>query len=406
MSVASFAASLVPDQAALRSRRIRSARRPLKILLAYKASPWIAQHVVPSFQRLDAHLEQFDYRTPDSPLARSLMSATLRDRVASGKFDVVFVVEGMDDQLDADILDAARRGGATVINYLVDVPQDWWRSLDVASCCDLTLTAQTQNADRLAAAGGRVVHFPFAVDEAFAREGLDRAAAPITPKELGRPLFTGSAHSRWRKHFVGRLDQMGVELDVVGGGWTVSVSAAAWDPRASGADPRAHGWRRHLERLRGSGLSPLVGGAVNRMLPDRPRRHRHARFRGFLSHSDMMDAAARTVAHVSTSVHGSGYLVGQPRRQIKLRDVEFLCLGAPYLTDVGEEVRAFAPDTDLIVPYWNVWEAPELIRELIADPMPRRSSGPAQAAHMLEHHTWRRRLEDLSHLTQLPLVTR
>jgi hypothetical protein len=239
------------------------------------------------------------------------------------------------------------------------------------------------------------------VDEAFAQEGLARAATPVAAEALGRPLFTGSAHSRWRKHFVGRLDQMGVELDVVGGGWTV----ASWDSRGSGVDLQAHSWRRHLERLRGSGLSPMVGGALNRLLPDRPRRHRNVRFRGFLGHDDMMDAAARTVAHVSTSVHGSGYLVGQPRRQIKLRDVEFLCLGAPYLTDVGEEVRAFAPDTDLIVPYRNLWEAPELIRELIADPMARRATGPAQAAHMLEHHTWRRRLEDLSRLTNLPLVT-
>jgi hypothetical protein len=376
-------------------------RRPRRILLVFKQAPWIAEHILPSFAGLQAEVEQFDFRNAGDPLWHDLVQMALKARIRSRRFDLVFMIEAMDDLIDPEIAADARRGGALVCNLLVDVPQEWWRSLEIAGCCQLTLAAQAHNAERLTRAGANVAHFPFAVSEQFARDALAHVSRPLAASDLGLPLFVGSAHSRWRRQLVATLDQAGIALDVIGGGWTGTTigSAGAASPHALRAD-----WRHQWERLCGSGLAPLAGGALNRLLPPPPRAPMRARFHGFLDRRRMMDVATRATLQVSTAIHGSGHLVGRPSRQVKLRDVESLCLGAPYLTDAGEEAAAFAADGDLLVPYRSATELPGLIADIAADPLAWRRGGPAQSAHILANHTWRQRFAEISNLTGMSLV--
>ena len=65
---------------------------------------------------------------------------------------------------------------------------------------------------------------------------------------------------------------------------------------------------------------------------------KNTNFIGFLDDALMYQSVRRAAVNVSTSVHGSGYLIGYPKRQFKLRDIEFPCLGTPFLTDGSPEL--------------------------------------------------------------------
>jgi hypothetical protein len=378
----------------------------MRVLLIYIGAPWVEAHVIPSFRRLPAHVDFLDLSRSDnleasmSP-ADKMAAAISRD----GGYDLIFLLEVNDSLASLDSLSRARRNGSIICNYLVDVPQDWWRYVDIARVCNVVLVAQKENANRLKRARNQVIYFPFAVSEQF----LGATCPPIRDDALQeirqRAVFLGSGYrSRWR--FLRKLDKAGVSVDVVGQGW-ISAPDVNWRGlRRIDYFLSEFTVRHHIERLRGSGgWSAVAGGLIHNFVAMPQISFSNAHFQGFLDDAAMYHFVQCAAVNVSTSLHGNGYLVGAPKRQIKLRDIELPCLGAPFLTDGSPELfEMLEPDTH-ILRYSHDQELIKIAREACRFPDNYRDFSRRARELIARQHTWNVRLRELGSIINLNLVS-
>lgn len=379
----------------------------MRVLLIYKGAPWVETHVVPSFRALSAHVDFLELRggtgvRASMPPASRMAAAISKD----GGYDLIFMLEGTDESASLDALSRARRNGSIICNYLVDVPQDWWKSIDIARVCNVVLVAQKENANRLKRAENQVTYFPFAVSEQFIRATCPQVPDRTSSEIRQCAVFLGSAHSRWRWRFLAQLDKADVPVDVVGQGW---VSGLDVTQRRSGIHRirtllSQFSSRHQFERLCGSGgWSAIAGGLVHNFVPMPKKTSKNINFHGFLEEAAMNQLVRTAAVNVSTSVHGSGYLVGCPKRQFKLRDIEAPCLGAPFLTDgTPELVELLEPGTHFIQ-YSNEQELIKLTRDACRFPDRYRDFPRKAYEEIKRRHTWTIRLEELSSLINLDL---
>lgn len=363
----------------------------MNICLIYKRAGWVSDHILPSFAKLAHSVSSLDIRG----MSLECSDSAIRNAIYQSKPDIIFMLEVFDIDVLPSTLAEARRAGARVLNYLVDTPQDWWKSIDIAEECDFILSAQTYRSEFLRRHGNRVELFPFSVSDQFAASAL-----AATKQFEGRPLservlFIGSAHSRWRREFVGQLIDQQRPLDIVGAGWTAPTPAGVED-RSMGS---TYGLAHHLERLRGAGFAPFVGAALHRALPLPVLPVGDFEIHGRLDTSVLQEIASRAKAQISTAVHGSGYLVGRPERQSKLRDVEMLCFGRPYITDAPVK-DDFLDQKFPIISYQTTAEIPHILAEIENNPNNYSAMAKSGIDFIFNNHTWKQRFAYLSELLQ------
>ncbi len=378
----------------------------MRILLIYKRAPSYERHVIPSFRALNAQLHCLDLRggvgaQRDAPPANSM-----RDEILSGDgFDLIFLVEGTDESVDLDALSRARRNGTIICNLLVDVPQEWWKSMDVARICNVVLVTQKENSLRLKRVTNEIVYFPFAVSEEFLRETCSGVQNKSVEESRESALFMGSAHSRIRWQFLATLDKAGIPLDVVGDGWSTYSNNNEHYPRNHiGRLLKLYSAGHHFERLRGTGgLSASVGGLINRLLPIPQKQFKNARLHGFLDDAALKVLCRKVAVNVSTSIQGSGYLVGRPKRQFKLRDIEFPCYEVPLLTDPTPELKEIFENGKHVLFYDSWRELVALTRDACRFPDQYRDLSNAARILIKRDHTWTSRFRELSTIINMNL---
>ena len=355
----------------------------IKVLLVYKSAEWIRCHVLPSFSRLKVALDTLDLGHGRHETAKSLF----RTAINNNAYDLLFMIEANDALVDCEDLRLAKKRGCIVVNFLVDVPQEWWIARKIASYCDLILVAQKENALRLKRAGNKVLFFPFAVDKGFALRAQSQNGKPSKGESC--PVFIGSAHSRWRWHFLRQLNSLQIPVRVYGGGWNQAEKSSASGNRSS---PFAHFGMSHLlDRISGGGFPALVGGVVHRSIPLPSSHFKNVSFQGFLSQDQLGPTLAESSINISTSVQGSGYLVGSPKTQFKLRDIEFPCFNCGYLTEptpetldlLGNSVCYYRSKADLEFHLKDLSKNPDAYGALA-----KKSSGI-----ILKEHTWDSRFD-------------
>jgi hypothetical protein len=381
----------------------------MRVLVIYKRAPWIETHVIPTFYALPAQVDFLDLLglknvNTATPPAHRMAAAISRD----GGYDLIFMLEGTDDSASLDALSRARRNGSIICNYLVDVPQDWWRSIDIVQVCNFVLVAQKENANRLKRVENQVIYFPFAVSEQFITATGPQIPGHTSSAIRPRAVFLGSAHSRWRSRFLAELDEAGVPLDVIGHGWLSGSEATRTRPRFHriGTLLSQFSARHQIERLCGSGgWSAVAGGLIHNFVPMPRNTFRNIHFHGFLEQAAMDQFVRYAAVNISTSVHGSGYLVGCTKRQFKLRDIEAPCLGALFLTDgTPELVELLDPGTHFIQ-YNNQQELIKLARHACRFPDHYRDFPRKAREQIIRRHSWTVRLEELNGITNLRLLT-
>jgi hypothetical protein len=358
----------------------------IRVLLVYKSAEWIRCHVLPSFARLKVTLDTLDLGHDVGTGAQSPKSL-VHGAIIKTSYDLIFLIEGNDALVDCDDLRLAKTRGCVVVNFLVDVPQEWWIARQIASYCDLILVAQKENALRLKRAGNRVLFFPFAVDKEFALRAQRRTSGPATAEPC--PIFIGSAHSRWRWRFLRMLDSLQIPVRVYGGGWNEAAIESGSGRRLS---PIADFGMGHLlDRIGGGGLPGLIGGVVNRSIPSPRGRFNNVSFEGFLSEDQLGPRLAESSINLSTSVQGSGYLVGNPKRQFKLRDMEFPCFDCGYLTEPNPETVELLGDA--VCYYGSEADLRFHLKESIRNPAAYRALAKQASSIILKQHTWESRFD-------------
>ena len=233
--------------------------------------------------------------------------------------------------------------------------------MDVARICNVVLVTQKENSLRLKRVTNEIVYFPFAVSEDSLRETCFLGCKINLSGKAGRAHYLWAALTR---EFGGNSLQRSTKLEFHSTSWEMDGQPTHNNEHY----PRNHIGRllklysagHHFERLRGTGgLSASVGGLINRLLPIPQKQFKNARLHGFLDDAALKVLCRKVAVNVSTSIQGSGYLVGRPKRQFKLRDIEFPCYEVPLLNDPTPELKEIF-ETGKHVLFYDSW------RELVA----------------------------------------
>jgi spore maturation protein CgeB len=129
----------------------------------------------------------------------------------------------------------------------------------------------------------------------------------------------------------------------------------------------------------------------------------NATVHGFLDEVSLRFLISSAAVNVSTSIHGSGYLVGRPKRQFKLRDIEFPCYESPLLTDPAPELREIFENGKHVLFYENSRELESIARSVTRNPEQYRTISTKARLLISQKHTWSHRFKELSSIINMDL---
>ena len=377
------------------------------ILLAVYNAPWIKTHIIEPFRTLNADLTIINLRGIN-PLEGAFNKESQAVMTKERFYDLIFVVEGRDKDIEMETLKRFKNSGAVLINYLVDTPQDWWRSIKISQIFDYVLSAQTENCQRLKNKYNEVLFFPFAISDEFfhkirppkEEDYLANARNPIT--------FLGSAHSRWRWHFVNQLSRIAEPLTVVGSGWNGKSRNGEQASTIQSSVKRLlkkmeeHGgisFRSQWTRIWGGEASAVLGGIINAVSQQSFAPLENVQLPGFLNDDELNELLLQSAAIVSTSMHGSGYLAGHPRMQFKLRDIELSAYGIPHLVNrTPDTIMCLGDDAFYYHGFDELRSCLNMVRN---DPKLAYQRAKVVRTIIQNNHLWSNRFSQIAKLTKL-----
>lgn len=370
----------------------------MHVLTVLEGPSWIDHHIAGSLEQLGHHVTRHVYGTHVGefyPRARHaererknrelLQCATsLRD---AGRLDLVFCYV-YDDFLLPQYAAALAALGVPLVNFNVDMVNQWYRQIRTARYFTLLLCAQRANMDNLARHGARVLYFPMAACRPEPPGQQDLAWQPAAPVTfVGTPM-------PYRRRVLRRLHDEGVPLAIYGKYWRENRQAEperhhekTWSDLRHYAWPRlrAEGPRGMLRSL-GQRLLPAgdaaagVGAAVPESL-----------LQGFVPQNAMDLLFARSRINL-----GFTRMIGDdPERpglnQVKLRDFEVPMAGGFYLVEEAPDYAAlFTPGVE--VETWrNPAELVDKIRYYLAHEDARRAIAEAGRLRAWRDHSWQQR---------------
>jgi len=371
----------------------------LKILCVIESGSWIELHIAGSLREAGHTVEVFSYgegvgefygqrRRDELEKKNRLLLATARELRRSPGLDLVFCYV-YDDFLLGDTARALSRLDVPLVNYNVDMLNQWYRQTRTAKHFTRMLCAQRVNMDLLARYNPRVLHFPMAARaQADSQRGPDdfRVAAPVT--------FAGTPMP-FRLAVLGRLHRAGIPLAVYGKFWLEGRQAAS----SAGlektlADLRHYAW----PKFRAEGMAGLLRAVARRMAPsariredDLPRALLH----GFIPEGQMNRLFEQSRVNLGFSRMAGDDPEVKGLNQVKLRDFEVPMAGGFYLVERAEEYDAyFKAGSDVAT-----WETPgeliEKIRYYLDHDAERAAIAQAGRRRALAEHTWNRRFDAL-----------
>ncbi|MGE3292560.1 MAG: glycosyltransferase [Geminicoccaceae bacterium] len=269
----------------------------------------------------------------------------------------------------------------------------------MAAIVDITLVAQEENSRYLKSAGGKLIYMPLGCNEPDTKCLREDVAT-----DYGRILFFGSAHSRIRYHLLNSLARQNISIACMGAGWHEPNEQTKVHPRRG---YEYTGWLLNQQlpslhyRILTSGMAPVLGGILNRVLPW-PKLSTRVELLGEVRREEVNAYLSRSFANVSTAIHGSGWMLRRPMFQVKLRDFEIPTFPRPYVTSSFPEIAKFFVPDDEIVVYSSNAELADKIRQLQSNPALAARIGAQGSDRVRRDHTWDRRLADLSRQAAIP----
>jgi spore maturation protein CgeB len=374
----------------------------MRILAVLERGTWAETHLVGSLLDMGHDVETFFYgpavgefygRARKEELTSrnaELLSMARRAAKGSGGLQLILCYV-YDDFLRPETARALSCLGVPMVNFNVDMVNQWYRQSRTARYFTAVLCAQKQNMLALAAHGARTWYFPMAARSPDSKwtETIGDSFEPAAPVTfVGTPM-------PFRKRVLRYLSDAGVSIAVYGKFWRESVDAAP----DHGLEKTISDFRHYgLTRLRHEGPGALTGALAARFrrsaghespaLPD-------SCLHGFLPQARVAPLFARSRINIGfTRMTGEDpWAAGS--NQVKLRDFEVPMAGGFYLVER-------APDYDeLFVPGVEVetWGTPDELKEKIEHYLGRDEERASIAARGLARaqrdHSWRRRFEDL-----------
>jgi len=293
-----------------------------------------------------------------------------------------------DDFLEVETAAALRNLDVPMVNYNVDMVNQWYRQTLTAPYFTRMLCAQRANMEQLARYNPRVLHFPMAGKVA----GATNPALSIEPDA---PVTFVGTPMTYRVRVLDELRRSGVPLAVYGKYWQEGRRASA----PASLEKILHDLRHYtLPKLRAEGPSGLFA-ALKRRLPH-VENSAESRLPPDLCKGYVPDGALAGLFAKSAVNLGITRISGDdPNRpgstQVKLRDFEVPLAGGFYLVErVAEYEEFFRAGVEV-----ECWETPgeliDKIRYYLDRPAERARIALAGQTRAAAEHTWEKRFSTL-----------
>lgn len=364
---------------------------PQNVLAVICRHYWMEKHLVPTLKETFRNVETFYYDgmarwddpawIADRPAEMRRLLATVQSLKSAGKLDLLFMVV-YDDFLFPETAAAIRKMGIRMLNYHVDMPNQWYRCIRTASYFDLIGVSNPEHFDDLTRYGGRLLPVPMAAN-------VDHFHPLEIPKTYD-VLFVGS-------YTPPRADVLAAATDVTR---SVYVAGAGWDEPPPGqrksAPSQKTSWKKYFHDL--PYLLPLLRTEGFRMFAARDLGTRTYPKGGktggahYLGHpADIVEEInkARIVLGVSQR-NGSLGTAGSCVRSL-LRDFEVPSCGRAYAVQRYSELGAYYEEGAEVSAWSTLDELRTKLHDLLAHEKKREAMARAGRQRVLQSHQWRHR---------------
>ena len=374
----------------------------MRILTVLESPSWCEHHIAGSLEQMGHTVHRFSYgdcvgefygRAGEAErVQKNRQLFDLAKSLLHGKgLDLIFCYV-YDDFLLPETARSLAGLGVPMVNFNVDMVNQWYRQIRSAKYFARILCAQRANMQNMARHDAKVMYFPMAArlpGPEAPEVSAWKPAAPVTFVGTPTPYRTG---------VLARLQEVGVPIAVYGKFWLENRQATSdrnWEKTLS--DLRHYG----LARLRGEGPGSLLHALVDR-LPGRPlgRMEQAATLHGGLIHGFVPDGAMAAMFRNSKINLGFTRMIGMDPdmpgvSQVKLRDFEVPIAGGFYLVEKAPDYDSlFRPGVE--VETWSgVGELLEKIRYYLEHDSEREAIARAGAARAQAEHSWQTRFSRL-----------
>jgi spore maturation protein CgeB len=376
--------------------------RKLRVLVVLEPSGWTQDHIAGGLRAMGhevlpfhqgGHVAKF-YGGDERTLRRRRndeLVQTAREHLRNGGLDLIFCYV-YDDFLEPETARALSRLNVAMVNFNVDMANQWYRQIRTAKYFTRMLCAQRANMDNLARYGARVFYFPMASNP--------RALAPAGARPENRPAsmdvsFVGTP-TPFRSRALRALVESGIQLSIYGKYWQENRVAL---PERTIEKTINDAWYYGLPRLRSEGVSGVATLLRERFGPsgrdERSASLPRSCLRGFAADADLSHIFSASRINL-----GFTRMVGDDTArngfcQVKLRDFEVPLAGGFYLVEKAPDHEALFELGKEIETWTTFEELVEKTRYFLDHETERQAIAVAGQRRALRDHTWRARFEML-----------
>lgn len=367
----------------------------MNVLVVGESGTWFDWHVTASLREMGHYVSVFHYgssvgehyprarRSEREEKNRRLLQQA-RSLKAERGLDLIFCYV-YDDFLVPKTAAALRALGAPMVNYNVDMPNQWYRQTRTACYFTLMLCAQRARMSDLARYGAPVYFFPMAA----------RAPAAVEDRqiEVRAPVSFVGTPMPYRIAVLDHLSRCGVPLAIYGKWWNEGLIASAdRNLQKTFDDVFAYGFAR----WRAEGIGALRAALVPRL----DRRKYGAKIDASLLHGFMPAEDVPALFRDSKINLGFTRMAqddpGRPGlSQVKLRDFEVPACGGFYLVEHAPDYADFFIPGREVETWRTTGELLEKIRYYLDHDNERTAIAAAGQRRALAEHLWTHRFSAL-----------
>lgn len=372
---------------------------PFKILVVMEKNSWMNVHIANSLEAMGHNVTRFyfgDYvceyygftrwhEKIEKNKALVNIAKSLRDEQG---LDLIFCYV-YDDFLMPKYAKALSHLKIPMVNYNVDMPEQWFRQIRIAPHFDLMLCAQPDHMPDLATYSKKVLFFPMAAQSVVSIPSSDI-------EKTHEVTFLGTAIP-YRRHVFSQLAKSSVSLSIYGKYWDslqqsdvcmrnisrilYNIGHYAW-PRCR-AEGVSHLWKIVLERLYSDGYNPhddfippiIIKGKV----PDS-------------NLSKIFCSSKINLGITGREIYNPNHI---QCRQMKLRDFEVPMSGGFYLVEKAPGYDQAFVDGKEVVTWQTIDELLEKIHYYLKHDDEREAIAAAGHQRAIQDHTWNARFNML-----------
>ena len=364
----------------------------LRVLCVIESGTWVEPHIVGSLRAMGHAVEVFFYgsgigefygvgrRRERFEKNRALLDAATMLRDGSG-LDLIFCYV-YDDFLLEKTARSLQLLDVPMVNYNVDMVNQWYRQTLTARYFTRMLCAQLVNMEQLARYNPRVLHFPMAAkSRRFSTQNEDAEVPDALVTFVGTPMT-------YRVRMLSRLHRQGVPLAIYGKYWQEGLQATA---TASVEKTFYDLWHYTAPKVRAEGAAGLVAALRRRILPVQhtlEEKLPETLYKGFIPELALASFFRRSAINLGFTRIAGDDPDAPGVTQLKLRDFEVPQAGGFYLVErtaeyagyfrLGTEVETWGTPSDLI----------EKIRYYLGHDSERRAIALAGQVRANAEHTW------------------